>query len=421
MSGGRSLGSELDSGVGEVADFGRGLPRRGDKATITLGVIVAVLVLAIIGAAVVVFTKGDGDSVARYEAADFATPLPFTEPVLNEDAGVPVVRGPSDGDAVPVSYIPSQACDPAKLKRELAQKPDAARAWAGIFGIETSEIDSFIDGLSSATLIEPLMVTNHDYESGEAIELQSVLAAGTAVLVNDAGEPVIRCACGNPLKPAKGTATEVTGAPADFDLAEVSDEVKTPEDRPAGTDCAQIQLSNGNWVSVLIIEGPMSCGDAIGVGYNYTETVNSGFPVLLSCRTTGDRSSACRSSNGVIQLVDPNGPPGPASSTTSTPTTTTTAPSAPQLSGPGTECGTVANRIGGQSPVIVQRGRVDCAEALDVAAYFFDNVERSSGQSRMLTIDQWSCSVPILPDRPRSDSYIQCTDYGTDTAFQIGE
>jgi hypothetical protein len=44
-------------------------------------------------------------------------------------------------------------------------------------------------------------VTNHGFRSGRATPRQSVLQAGTAVLVDRSGVPRVRCACGNPLAP----------------------------------------------------------------------------------------------------------------------------------------------------------------------------------------------------------------------------
>ena len=42
-------------------------------------------------------------------------------------------------------------------------------------------------------------VTNHGFVDGHATALQSVLQAGTAVLVDDHGRPRVKCGCGNPL------------------------------------------------------------------------------------------------------------------------------------------------------------------------------------------------------------------------------
>ena len=42
-------------------------------------------------------------------------------------------------------------------------------------------------------------MTNHSFVNGRAVGFQSILAAGTSVLVDDYGNPVARCRCGNPL------------------------------------------------------------------------------------------------------------------------------------------------------------------------------------------------------------------------------
>ncbi len=43
-------------------------------------------------------------------------------------------------------------------------------------------------------------VTNHGFRDARVTGFQSVLQAGTAVLVDNRGVPRVRCACGNPLK-----------------------------------------------------------------------------------------------------------------------------------------------------------------------------------------------------------------------------
>lgn len=45
-------------------------------------------------------------------------------------------------------------------------------------------------------------MTNHSLRNGVAAPFQAILQAGTAVLVDRYGTPVVRCFCGNPLKPA---------------------------------------------------------------------------------------------------------------------------------------------------------------------------------------------------------------------------
>ena len=54
-------------------------------------------------------------------------------------------------------------------------------------------------------------MTNHGFANGQATELQSVLQAGTAVLVDQFGVPRVRCYCGNPLLPPRLTVTKYRG------------------------------------------------------------------------------------------------------------------------------------------------------------------------------------------------------------------
>ena len=57
-------------------------------------------------------------------------------------------------------------------------------------------------------------MTNNGYANGAATPFQTVLEAGTAVLIDEYGVPRVRCSCGNPLSPpvSYGTPT-YTGTP----------------------------------------------------------------------------------------------------------------------------------------------------------------------------------------------------------------
>ncbi|MCB1007055.1 MAG: hypothetical protein KDB35_22925, partial [Acidimicrobiales bacterium] len=66
-------------------------------------------------------------------------------------------------------------------------------------GISPGGIGAFVATLTPVLLREDTRVTNHGFSDSVATPLQSVLQAGTAVLVDDRGVPRVRCACGNPL------------------------------------------------------------------------------------------------------------------------------------------------------------------------------------------------------------------------------
>ncbi|WP_316689356.1 serine/threonine-protein kinase [Pseudonocardia sp. H11422] len=95
----------------------------------------------------------------------------------------------------------STACDTVSMAMFLQQHPDRAAAWAAAQGIEPARIPQLLEGLTPVTLRADTAVTNHGFADGRATQFQSVLQAGTAVLIDDRGMPRVRCTCGNPLRP----------------------------------------------------------------------------------------------------------------------------------------------------------------------------------------------------------------------------
>lgn len=94
------------------------------------------------------------------------------------------------------------ACDPQAIAAFLAAHPDKAAAWAGVRDMEPDVIPGYLDALTPVVLLHDTVVTNHGFAGGAATSFVSVLQAGTAVLVDATGLPVVRCACGNPLSVA---------------------------------------------------------------------------------------------------------------------------------------------------------------------------------------------------------------------------
>jgi hypothetical protein len=75
------------------------------------------------------------------------------------------------------------------------------------------QVRPFLTSLTPVTLRTDTVVTNHGFTNGVARPFQSVLQAGTAVLVDPQGLPRVRCYCGNPLGvPDQPTAARYTGA-----------------------------------------------------------------------------------------------------------------------------------------------------------------------------------------------------------------
>ncbi len=92
-------------------------------------------------------------------------------------------------------------CNASQLVAFLQQNPTKAAAWAGVLGVPVANIASYVASLTPVLLMSDTRVTNHGYANGRATTLQSVLQAGTAVMVDNTGTPRVKCNCGNPLTP----------------------------------------------------------------------------------------------------------------------------------------------------------------------------------------------------------------------------
>jgi hypothetical protein len=140
-------------------------------------------------------------------AATSATAPAATEPAATA-AGTKTAIGTSVG-----LYGGTQnqaACDAVELTTFLATNPDKAAAWAGVEGITSNAIGAFVAKLTPLVLTTDTWVTNHGFTNGVANPLQSVLQAGTAVLVDTLGVPRVKCGCGNPLSAPEPHGTDFT-------------------------------------------------------------------------------------------------------------------------------------------------------------------------------------------------------------------
>ncbi|MCZ4119997.1 DUF6777 domain-containing protein, partial [Streptomyces sp. H39-S7] len=154
-------------------------------------------------------------------------PDPFTQSTA-KDSSEPASPSPlpsglssdADGSTAPGSSpglyggtFKSASCDVEQQIDFLTGDSAKAQAFAGVQGIEPSEIPAYLRSLTPVQLRTDISVTNHGFKNGKATAFQSVLQAGTAVLVGDHGEPRVRCACGNPLQPptAPAQSAQTTG------------------------------------------------------------------------------------------------------------------------------------------------------------------------------------------------------------------
>ncbi|GAB3315860.1 hypothetical protein GCM10027451_31890 [Geodermatophilus aquaeductus] len=197
----------------------------------------------------------DGDTPDG-DTPDGDTPDGDTPDGDTPDGGTPVgaAGSPVAGDR-PGLYGGSgeEVCDVAAMTAFLTGHPDRAAAFAAAQDVPTDGIGDHLASLTPVVLRFDTAVTNHGFADGRATPFQSVLQAGTAVLVDDSGVPRVRCTCGNPLDPpasrpspayrgnpwpgfGRDTVVVVEGSPAPVSALVVVDQVTgVVEARPVGT------------------------------------------------------------------------------------------------------------------------------------------------------------------------------------------
>lgn len=202
-------------------------PKKGKKFLIGAGVVV---VLGLIAGAVFVLTSQDEAAAEVYlEPADFLGEDPFSAEPLSDAPPEDLVEPRTDSlpeapDSVTITstsggepglYGGTQdiaSCDSQQIIDFLAANPDKAAAWVAALNADpqlrfdggtltVGDIETYINGLTSMVLTSDTRVTNHGFVNGQANAIQSVLQAGTAVLVDEFGVPRVKCFCGNPLLP----------------------------------------------------------------------------------------------------------------------------------------------------------------------------------------------------------------------------
>ena len=172
---------------------------------------------------------------------DFAFTVPVVAPELRdaiENPPQPPTVDPGDEGGQPLTIaataggerglyggtLDNTSCDVDAMVAFFVDNPDKAEAWAAVQGIEVGELEDYLRSLTPLVLTRDTRVTNHGFRDGAARPLQSILQAGTAVLVDDEGVPRARCACGNPLLEPEPVSTtpEYVGDPwPEFDETNV--------------------------------------------------------------------------------------------------------------------------------------------------------------------------------------------------------
>ena len=190
----------------------RGLGAGGWTA-IALGIVLALVILG--GGLAFVLTRGGDDDVVTLQTeplstaiAEFTPPVGTDTPITNPPAVSGVQTVPAETVGLFGGTLDSASCNKDQLVLYLQANPDKAQAWAQTLGITAAEIPQFVAPLTPVLLRSDTAVTNHGFENGRVTVVPAVLQAGTAVLVNEYGQPVAKCYCGNPLTPAPPLAAQ---------------------------------------------------------------------------------------------------------------------------------------------------------------------------------------------------------------------
>ncbi|MGW3077762.1 MULTISPECIES: DUF6777 domain-containing protein [unclassified Kitasatospora] len=256
-----------------------------------------------------------------------------TSPGSGPTAVLHSVGGSSAGLYAGTTSKPS--CDTERLIG-MVSAGDAGRAWASAVGIAQADIPGYLRSLTSAYLRVDTRVTNHSYRSGAVVAYQSVLQAGTAVLVDARGVPRARCSCGNPLKPPTpvNDARYTGKAWAGFHPTALI--VVVPAPQPV-TEIVLADIQTGRWFSRLTgraeavdrtVEpptGPLAPGIPPPAPWEPAPTATSptspGTPSPGTATSPGATSPGTMSSGTTTTTTGTTSPP----TATSTPTSTVTA------------------------------------------------------------------------------------------------
>ncbi|MFB7290025.1 DUF6777 domain-containing protein [Actinacidiphila glaucinigra] len=167
-------------------------------------------------------TKGGGEIFLQNASA--AGPDPFTPSTAGEPgtAVTPTItpnESSAPGGTLKVSgahpglYSGKQnkaACDVERQIAYLTGDPARSKAFAETLKVEQQDLPAHLRALTPVQLNWDTRVTSHGFKDGKVTDYQAILQAGTPVMVDNRGVPVVRCACGNPMSApdaANGTPT----------------------------------------------------------------------------------------------------------------------------------------------------------------------------------------------------------------------
>ncbi|MFI8998569.1 DUF6777 domain-containing protein [Streptomyces sp. NPDC053542] len=235
------------------------------------------------------------------------------------------------------------SCDVEKQIGFLRREPAKAKAFADTEGIAQRQVPSYLRSLTPVQLRKDTRVTNHGFKDGKATAYQSVLQAGTAVLVDSHGVPRVRCACGNPLLPPVAVKETPKPVGKPWPAYRHSDVVAVQQSATTVNVFILVDLDTGAWFK-------RAAGDETGRTDTPTTAPSSRTPSdspSSTCPPSEPPSSVCPSSESTSTSPSstspstPSEPPTPsAPPDTSTPDSPSPPPeepgNTPELPPPGT-------------------------------------------------------------------------------------
>ena len=174
-------------------------------------------------------------------------------------------------------------CDAVTLANALDVDVAAAQVWGHALGLTPQQIPFYLNTLTAVVLMADTWVTSHALTDGADHPDQTVLQAGTAVLVDPIGVPRVHCVSGAPLTP------------------------------PANQSFTDFQVTGDTW------DG-FSAPSVLAVAYTSSGTSAAPGDFVLVDVSSGEEVS--RKAGGTISLGDPLPLPDPAVMNVPAPTTT---------------------------------------------------------------------------------------------------
>ncbi|WP_223736160.1 DUF6777 domain-containing protein, partial [Streptomyces purpurogeneiscleroticus] len=184
------------------------------------------------------------ESTAKDSTAP-ASPTATPTAPSGDTGGTTSVEGSAPGLYGGSRSAPS--CDVEKQIDFLRGEPAKAKAFADTEGIAQREVPSYLRSLTPVQLRQDTRVTNHGFKDGKATAYQSVLQAGTAVLIDSRGVPRVRCACGNPLLPPVAVKETPKPVGKPWPAYQQSDVVAVQQSATAVDSFTLVDLDTGAW------------------------------------------------------------------------------------------------------------------------------------------------------------------------------